>query len=278
MIEQTGVAVTFVAQFLVSGAKGTGLTITCSVYKVSDGSSVVTGQAATEIGTTGVYKYTLASGSVPAEDLLVAVFNEAAATADQTDVPSMWAIGKAGVEKLDAAVSGANTTTPPTAAAVADAIWDEANSAHVTAGTTGFNLNRLAGTTVTVSSPTDSSGTISLVRGDDYDAADSREISFSSTGWADLTGATAVTLSIRKRASKTGLGTTLRATISDTSGSRVVGGGTQTVVFEPTAAQTADLDVGTAACVYDVQATLASGNIVTLSSGVVNVTEDQTRA
>jgi hypothetical protein len=276
MIEQTGVAITFLAQFLVSGAKGTGLTITCAVRRVSDDTEVQAATAATEIGTTGVYKYVY---NAPAtEDLYLAHFNEAAATADQTDVASLWVVGKGGIENLDAAVSGANTTTPPTVAAIADAVWDEANSGHVSAGTTGFNLNRLTGNTVTVSAPVDSSGTIALTRGDDYDAADSRQLSFSSTGWPDLTGATAVTLSIRKRVSKTGLGTTLRATVSDTSGSRVVGGGTQTVVFEPTDTDTADLDVGTAACAYDIQATLASGNIVTLQTGVVNVTEDQTRA
>ena len=34
----------------------------------------------------------------------------------------------------------ANTTTPPTAAAIADAVWDEATAGHTTAGTTGLKL------------------------------------------------------------------------------------------------------------------------------------------
>jgi len=39
------------------------------------------------------------------------------------------------------AAFGANTTTPPTAAANADAVWDEARSGHVTAGTFGEKVN-----------------------------------------------------------------------------------------------------------------------------------------
>ncbi len=38
----------------------------------------------------------------------------------------------------------ANTTTPPTAGAVADAVWDEAMSGHLTAGTTGEKLNTVS--------------------------------------------------------------------------------------------------------------------------------------
>jgi hypothetical protein len=110
MIEQVGNAITFYAQFLVSGAAGTGLTVTCTVYLGSDGSTIVSAQPATEIGG-GLYKYTLASGSVGTEDDYLAVFNEALATADQTDVPSLWTVGHAGIENLDAAASSLATTT-----------------------------------------------------------------------------------------------------------------------------------------------------------------------
>ena len=47
--------------------------------------------------------------------------------------------------------------------------------------------------------------------------------------------------------------------------------------FEPATAVTSLLETGTASVAYDIQATLASGSIVTLQTGVVNVTEDQTR-
>jgi hypothetical protein len=244
MLEQTGNNITFYAQFLVSGAAGTGLTVTCTVYKGSDGSTVVSAQAATEIGG-GLYKYQLSSGSVPAEDDLVAVFNEAAATADQTDVPSMWSIGKAGLENLDAPIS-----------------------------------SRLASGSVTVSAPVDSStNALTLTQGDDYKAADSREVSFSSADWPDLTAASAIVLTIRKRAAATGKGTTLWTSVSHRVAGLVAGGGTQTVEFEPLVANTALLaSTGTAAGIYDVQATLASGSIVTLVTGAVTVLEEQTRA
>ena len=38
------------------------------------------------------------------------------------------------------AAFGANTTTPPTVGAIADAVWDEATSGHVAAGTFGEML------------------------------------------------------------------------------------------------------------------------------------------
>ena len=123
MIEQVGNAITFYAQFLVSGAAGTGLTVTCTVYLGSDGSTVVSAQATTEIGG-GLYKYTLASGSVGTEDDYLAVFNEAAATADQTDVPSLWTVGHAGIENLDANVAGVETKVDLQATAVALAALD----------------------------------------------------------------------------------------------------------------------------------------------------------
>jgi hypothetical protein len=254
MIEQTGVAITFLAQFLVSGAKGTGLTITCAVRRVSDDTEVVAATAATELGTTGIYKYVY---NAPAtEDLYVGHFNQAAATADQTDVASLWAVGKGGIENLDASISTVDT--------VVDSILEDTAT--------------LGGSTVTVSAPVASNGVLSLVRGDDYLNAEGRVLQFSSATWPDLTAASAIVLSIRKRASATGLGSTLRATVAHRAAGLVAGGGTQTVEFEPSASDLATIDVGTAACVYDVQATLASGSIVTLQTGAVNVTEDQTRA
>lgn len=42
---------------------------------------------------------------------------------------------------VERGTDSANTTTPPTAAVIADAIWDEARSGHVTAGTFGEKVN-----------------------------------------------------------------------------------------------------------------------------------------
>ncbi len=44
---------------------------------------------------------------------------------------------------------GANTTTPPTVAAIADQVWDEARSGHITAGTFGEKVNAELDSSVT---------------------------------------------------------------------------------------------------------------------------------
>jgi hypothetical protein len=251
VIEQINNPLNFFAQFLVGGQKGTGLTITCSVYLGSNSAVLVTGQAATEIGSTGIYRYTLPSSYVTQEDDYVALFSEAAATADQTDVPSLWNIGRGGLENLTLIGSG----------------------------------------DFAVVAPVSSDGaTLNLIRGDDYLEAQDRALEFTSSDWPDLTGATEVIMTIRRRAEGfTSGGTSDPVLIAreDVSGSRVVGAGSQTVVFEldntdggegaPEEGSTDDLLVGTGAGKYDIQVTLSSGEIVTIVTGVVNVTEDQTR-
>jgi hypothetical protein len=354
MLEQTGNAITFYAQFIVSGAAGTGLTITCTVYKGSDGTAIVTAQSATEIGG-GVYKYTLASGSVPAEDDLVAVFNEAAATADQTDVPSMWSVGKAGIENLDASIQTADTAidsavtaigaldtkhdatdaalavvdgnvddvetllntvdgkvdlqatavalaaldtkhdATDVALAVVDGNVDDIETAVAAIPTTdpllaavpgsyaqntaGWALGQIGSAVITVTTPLAVDGsTLSLVRGDDYLVAEGRALTFTSTGWEDLTSADPIELTIRRRAEAFGSGSDpVIFTVEDHVASRSVGGATQSITFEFPAASTNNLLPGTSTGKYDIQATLASGAIVTLLTGVVSVTEDQTR-
>lgn len=44
-------------------------------------------------------------------------------------------------DSIDATVNSRNATTPPTAGAIADAVWDEARSGHTTAATFGFYLD-----------------------------------------------------------------------------------------------------------------------------------------
>jgi len=284
MIEQVSNSLMFLAHFTVSSVAGTGLTITCTIYKASDGSTVVSAQAATEIGG-GLYKYELASGSVGTADEYVAVFNEAAATADQQDIPALWVVGRAGVENLDAAASSLATAA---ALATHDGKLDtvDTNVDAILADTAAMQplvdvaiSTRAASGTITVSAPVDAStNALTITRGDDYLEAEGRELGFSSADWPDLTGATAIVLSLRKRAANTGRGSTLWATVAHRAAGLVVGSGTQTVEFEPDATDTADLEPGGAAGIYDVQATLASGSIVTLVTGSITVIEDQTRA
>lgn len=355
MIEQKSTTVTFYAQFLVSGAKGTGLTITCTVYKGSDGTVLATAQAATELGSSGVYRY-LYSGGIATKDELVAVFNEAAATADQTDVPSLWVVGPVWAENVDANVAGVETKVDTTIAdvgsldtkhdatdaalAVVDGNVDDIETAQAlqatavalavvdtnvddietllgtvdgkidiidgnvddieiavaaipttdpllasvpgayAQNTAGWALGQIGTAVITVTAPLSTDGsTLSLVRGDDYLIAEGRALTFTSTGWEDLTSADPIEFTVRRRAEAFGSGSDpVIFTVEDAVAQRSVGGATQSLTFEFPAASTNDLLPGASTGKWDIQATLASGAIITLLTGVVSVTEDQTRA
>lgn len=268
MLEQVGNALTFFAQYLVAGAKGTGLTITCTVYKGSTGAALVTDQSAAEIGASGVYKYQLASGYVDAEDDYVAVFNEVAATADQADVAAMWVVGRAGVENLDAAVSSRAT--------VANVLAELVPGSYAN-GTAGYAIGLISAGKVVTVGPAVGSTALTLVRNDSYDADEQRALSFSSEAWPDLTGVTELRLTVRRRPQAFGNegDDDVLLSVTDNQAFRVVGAGTQTVVFEMSASDTSALLPGNGTGKFDVQATLPS--IVTLITGFVNVTEDQTR-
>ena len=135
--------------------------------------------------TSGVWTYTPTQSETDAESFLVAVYKSASTTAQVTVVASASATaGYSGVDwgKVTAATSTVNlsattistsqavasvanavtvstnndktgyslTVTPPTAAAVADAVWDEATSGHTTAGTYGGQIVRSTNSNVTV--------------------------------------------------------------------------------------------------------------------------------
>lgn len=177
MIEQTGAAIKFLAFFTESKLGKTGLTVTIDVYDPA-GSLIVNGGSATAIGG-GLYGYTLASGSVTAEGEYAAIFKTAMTTVDQQHIPALWVIGRAGVEHLDADVSGrasqaslnavaayvdtevvaikAKTDNLPSdpadasdvaaafaalpgVAAIADAVWDEALAGHAVSGSAAAAL------------------------------------------------------------------------------------------------------------------------------------------
>ncbi len=173
--EQVSNAIKFYAFFVASKAGKSGLTPT--VYVLRNGTAIVTAGSAVEVDATnapGLYSYELASGSVTVEGEYIAIFRTADATVDAQHIPSLWIVGRAGVEDLDATISSRNATTPPTAAAnatavrselatelarvdvaistrnattpptagaVADAVWDEALAGHTTAGSAGPALS-----------------------------------------------------------------------------------------------------------------------------------------
>lgn len=232
----------------------------------------------------------------------------APAAADVAD--AVWdeaLAGHAGAGTAGAALSAASA---PSAADVADAVWDEAVADHADVGSTGAALSAAGGSgdpwataipgsygagtagqklgdimddledggrtdllidaikaqtdaldgyTVTVVSPVADSGTVTLYAGDDYDDAHGRALTFSLavSGVPDLTAATVV----------------MKTQESSWTATSCTSDGTDwTVLFEPTAADTAAL--GNLRQTYEVEATLSDGDVATLATGTLVVARD----
>lgn len=318
MLTKSGVALTFYAFYVASKVGKTGLTVTLDVYETTSGTPIVSAGSATELGG-GLYYYTLASGSVDASGAYVAVFKTADSSVDQQHIPAIW-VTDTELKNLDAAVStrlaSASYTAPldasgtqtaaeaaltaydaatgadvsaisvPSAAAISDAVWDEALAGHAVAGSTGAALTAAGGATdflsvqvpgsyasgtagyilgsinpaqVTVTSPVATDGTsITVVRGDDYLNTDGRALTFTGATWPTLTAGTV-------------------ALIVDTSGTPTSYSGVITAAtscyVELTTTQTTALSARRTYD-YDLQATLSNGHIVTLVQGTLLVNED----
>lgn len=108
MLEQVSTSVKFVAFFTASKTGKTGLTVTIDIYDPS-GSQIVTGGSATAIGG-GLYAYTLSTNN-SAEGEYAAIFKTTDSTVDSQHIPSLWVLGRAGVENLDTTVSSRSTLT-----------------------------------------------------------------------------------------------------------------------------------------------------------------------
>lgn len=108
MLEKTSTSVKFLAFFTASKQGSTGLTVTVDVYDPS-GTQIVTAGSATELAG-GIYTYTLSSSNSSAGEY-VAIFKTTDSTVDAQHVPSLWSLGRAGVENLDASVSTRSTLT-----------------------------------------------------------------------------------------------------------------------------------------------------------------------
>jgi hypothetical protein len=128
MIEKTSTSVKFLAFYTASKQGSTGLTVTVDVYDPS-GTKIVDAGSASELAG-GLYAYTLSSSNSSAGEY-VAIFKTADATVDSQHVPSLWSLGRAGIENLDASVSSRSTLTSgdlpsvPTAADNATAVRTE---------------------------------------------------------------------------------------------------------------------------------------------------------
>ena len=261
MLEQIGNALTFYAFYTASKVGKTGLAVTVNVRRGT--TSVVTGGSATEIGD-GLYAYTLASGSVTVENEYTAVFKTSDTSVDQQDIPALWAIGKAGVEDLDAAISSRTAGDPWTADLAAGGYSGDQAGKYLRDARDKTLL--ITAENVTFTSPTDPiTGDLEIVRGDDYTAATGRALpAWSSGDWTpfSLTTAISVTFKARTRYSDSAF-EQAASVLSDTQ-----------VRVELAAAQTGAFAVGRDAYDFDLEAVLAGGEIVTLAQGRMTVIED----
>lgn len=182
----------------------------------------------------------------------------------------------------------------PTAGEVADAVWDEALVDHAVAGSTGARLaaaaaagdpwtaelpgdyesgtagallpslqgalTALGAASVTVSNPVADSGIVTLYQGDDYAATHGRSLVFSVADDSHALGLDSATVKL-----KCAQATWTAASVTSTDDG-------YTVVFEPTAAETAALTAKQQS--YELEATLADGDVVTLATGTIATTRD----
>lgn len=117
MLEQVSTSVKFLAFFTSSKQGKTGLTVTIDIYDPS-GTQIVTGGSATAVGG-GLYAYTLSSSN-SSEGEYAAIFKTTDSTVDSQHIPSLWVLGRAGVENLDAATSTRLASSGYTAPANSD--------------------------------------------------------------------------------------------------------------------------------------------------------------
>jgi hypothetical protein len=213
-------------------------------------------------------------------------------------------VGKLLKDNLDAAVSSRSSHS---AADTADAVWDEARAEHASPGSFGETagggsgeadwtederaqirqalgvdgdksatasgdidtlLARTAGAaSITVSAPVLSTGKIALVCSDDYQLAESRQVSFRDVDHGlDLSGATVALLLVERLGNKqTGTPISIAGTIA-------ADGDDAIYAFTLTAAQTATLKVGINRYFYSVGLTLANGHVLTRAQGLVTTT------
>jgi len=139
MLEQVSTSVKFLAFFTASKTGKTGLTVTVDLYDPS-GSQIVTGGSATAIGG-GLYSYVLSTNN-SAEGEYAAIFKTTDSTVDAQHIPSLWVLGRAGVENLDAAVSSRSTLT-------AAQVNTEADTALADVGLTSTITGRIDAATST---------------------------------------------------------------------------------------------------------------------------------
>jgi hypothetical protein len=117
MLEQVSTSVKFLAFYTASKQGKTGLTVTIDIYNPS-GTQIVTAGSATALGG-GLYSYTLSTDN-SSEGEYAAIFKTTDSTVDSQHIPSLWVLGRAGVENLDATTSSRLASSGYTAPANSD--------------------------------------------------------------------------------------------------------------------------------------------------------------
>ncbi len=137
-------------------------------------------------------------------------------------------------------------------------LWDtgEVTPRYATETFPGY-LAVLGAASVTVSSPVAASGAVTIERGDDYKVAHGRAVSFSVADSGHALELDNVAAVLRLKCAQA---TWTASTVTSTAAG-------YTVIFEPTAAQTAALTVERQT--YEVEATLADTSVVTLARGTL---------
>ena len=191
-------------------------------------------------------------------------------TTDEVDVGAVKGVAVTSIDDFKADVSGLSTLTvgdlpsePPSAATVADAVWDEALAGHTGVGTAGAQLAAagaagdpwstelpgdyaagtagnilgaqllaaLAAAEVTVTSPVATDGSLTIYQGDGYLAAKNRQITFAVVDASHYLNLDDATCEVQLRL--------MQATWTPESVTQTEAG--YTIVFEPTFAETAAL-------------------------------------
>ena len=143
MLEQVSTSVKFVAFYTASKQGKTGLTVTVDLYNPS-GTQIVTGGSATAIGG-GLYSYVLSTNN-STEGEYAAIFKTTDSTVDLQHIPSLWVLGRAGVENLDVLISSRSSFT---AEQNATAVWTAAVNDLTTSGSIGERLKNVSTVAIT---------------------------------------------------------------------------------------------------------------------------------
>ena len=104
MLEQKNNSIKFLAFYSRDNGTGLeGLSVTVDVYS-PENIKIISGANALPMGE-GLYSYTLNQASVTLKGEYLAIFKTDSIHATQMHIPSLWVVGRAGVENLDVPIS-----------------------------------------------------------------------------------------------------------------------------------------------------------------------------